>query len=107
VFDLGVFVDRVGVQVWTGAIAVTRLDDAGNFRDRYIFLIEQDTFARIQQGIRELGLSYVANADAIRMIEATVPSFPGDRHIVGDWDPFATDGANTVADGSEQEAAQP
>jgi hypothetical protein len=40
-FDLGIFVNGIGVQVWPDAAAFTFLDDVGNYRDRYLFLINK------------------------------------------------------------------
>jgi len=108
VFELGAFSRGQAVQVWRDAIAVTHLTEAGNFEVRSIFLISEPTFSRIEREMRRLGLSYVATAEAIRLIEDIVDSSPDSQaDCVLDWESGALAAAYDRAPGEGPAAASP
>lgn len=91
-FDLGIFANGVGMQVWSGAVAVTCLDEAGNYRHRHICLIDPATFSRIERELRARGLSYVATAESVGLIEAAVQeACEMSPRFLRDWEGGAAD----------------
>jgi hypothetical protein len=67
VLDPGIVAFGATAQVWRGAVAISRFDNIGNFKEREVIAIDEAIFERIHETLFSMG-QWVGNAHAVQVI---------------------------------------